>query len=89
VALAAAPLRTQTPQNPPAALYAQYCAACHGPKLEGGAASSLLDDDWKFGGDDASVTVSIRDGRAGTAMMPFKDILSAEQIRMLVFHIRE
>jgi len=89
VALAVAPLRTQTPQNPPAALYAQHCAACHGPKLEGGAASSLLDDDWKFGSDDASVTATIRDGRPGTAMLPFKDMLNAEQIRMLVFHIRE
>jgi glucose/arabinose dehydrogenase len=70
-------------------LYAQHCASCHGPKLEGGAASSLLDEVWKFGGDDASVTASIRDGRPGTAMMPFKDILNDEQLRQLVFYIRE
>ncbi|HXW08774.1 MAG TPA: PQQ-dependent sugar dehydrogenase [Vicinamibacterales bacterium] len=75
--------------NPAAALYAQHCASCHGPKLEGGAASSLLDEMWKFGGDDASITASIRDGRPGTAMIAFKDILDDLQIRQLVFHIRE
>ena len=75
--------------NPAAALYAQHCASCHGPKLEGGAAGSLLDEVWKFGGDDASISASIRDGRAGTPMMSFKDVLNDEQIRMLVFHIRE
>jgi glucose/arabinose dehydrogenase len=75
--------------NPAIELYATHCASCHGPKLEGGAAGSLLDDVWKFGGDDASVAASIRDGRPGTAMVPFKDILNDEQIRLLVFHIRE
>src|SRR5687767_4586312 len=84
VALGVSPLGTQTPQNSPAALYAQHCASCHGPKLEGGAATSLLDDEWKFGSDDASLTASIRDGRAGTAMLPFKDVLNEQQIRMLV-----
>jgi glucose/arabinose dehydrogenase len=47
-----------------------------------------VDDDWKFGGDDASLTASIRDGRPGTAMVAFKDLLGAEEIRQLVFHIR-
>lgn len=75
--------------NPGVALYAQHCAACHGPKLEGGAAASLLDDQWRFGGDDASIAASIRDGRPGTAMMAFKDVLDEQQIRQLVFHIRE
>jgi aldose sugar dehydrogenase len=89
VALGVAPLRTQSARNQPAALYAQHCASCHGPKLEGGAATSLLDDEWKFGGDDASVAASIRDGRVGTAMLPFKGLLDDQQIRMLVFHIRE
>ena len=48
-----------------------------------------MDEDWKFGGDDASITASIRDGRPGTAMMPFKDLITDEQIRQLVFYIRE
>src|SRR5687768_4927583 len=33
--------------NPAAALYAQYCASCHGPELRGGLATSLVDDEWK------------------------------------------
>jgi aldose sugar dehydrogenase len=75
--------------NPGAATYAQFCAACHGPTLQGGSATSLVDDVWKFGADDASISASIRDGRQGTAMVPFKDLLSDEQIRQLIFYIRE
>jgi aldose sugar dehydrogenase len=74
--------------SPGAAAYAQFCASCHGPTLQGGSATSLVDDDWKFGGDDASIVASIREGRPGTAMAPFKDLLSEEQVRQLVFHIR-
>jgi aldose sugar dehydrogenase len=48
-----------------------------------------MDEDWKFGGDDASITASIHDGRPGTAMAPFKDLITDEQIRQLVFYIRQ
>jgi glucose/arabinose dehydrogenase len=72
-----------------AAIYAQYCAACHGPNLTGGVAASLVDAEWKFGGDDASITASIRDGRQGTAMTAFKDLINDEQVRQLVFYLRE
>jgi glucose/arabinose dehydrogenase len=48
-----------------------------------------VDSEWKFGGDDASITASIRDGRQGTAMTAFKDIITDEQIRQLVFYMRE
>ena len=75
--------------NPAPGLYAQFCASCHGPNLQGGVATSLVDDVWKFGGDDASVTASIREGRSGTPMVAFKDLLNDEQIRQLVFYIRE
>jgi glucose/arabinose dehydrogenase len=73
---------------PGAATYAQFCASCHGPTLQGGTAGSLVDDVWKFGGDDASITASIRDGRAGTPMVAFKDLVTEEQIRQLLFYIR-
>ena len=75
--------------NPAAGLVAQYCAACHGPTLQGGSATSLMDEDWKFGADDVSIAASIRDGRPGTAMAPFKDLITEEQIRQLVFYIRD
>jgi glucose/arabinose dehydrogenase len=73
---------------PGSAAYAQFCASCHGPNLQGGSATSLVDDDWKFGGDDVSIIASIRDGRPGTAMVAFKEILNEDQIRQLVYHIR-
>jgi glucose/arabinose dehydrogenase len=75
--------------NPGAAIYAQFCASCHGPTLQGGVATSLVDNEWKFGGDDASIGNSIREGRQGTPMTPFKDLINDEQIRQLVFYIRE
>src|ERR1700752_3219584 len=75
--------------NPSAGLVTQFCASCHGPTLQGGSAASLMDEDWKFGGDDASIAASIREGRAGTAMAPFKDLITEEQIRALVFYIRD
>ncbi len=70
-------------------LYADLCASCHGPALEGGRARSLLDDTWSFGGDDSSVAESIREGRPGTLMLPFKSALSEPQVRSLVVYIRE
>ena len=74
--------------SPGAAVYAQFCASCHGPTLQGGSAGSLVDGEWKFGGDDASIVASIRDGRPGTPMVAFKDLLNEDQIRQLIFHIR-
>jgi glucose/arabinose dehydrogenase len=68
--------------------YAQFCASCHGPTLQGGVAQSLVDDDWKFGGDDASIIASIKDGRPGTPMVAFKDLINDEQVRQLLFYIR-
>ncbi len=75
-------------QAPGAATYAQFCASCHGPTLQGGSAGSLVDSDWKFGGDDANLLASIREGRPGTAMVGFKALLNDDQIRQLVYHIK-
>jgi glucose/arabinose dehydrogenase len=75
--------------NPAAGLVAQYCASCHGPTLQGGSAPSLMDDEWKYGSDDASITANIRDGKPDTPMAPFKGILTDEQIRQIVFYLRD
>jgi mono/diheme cytochrome c family protein len=54
-------------QNPPSKgrevtkLYAENCASCHGADMSGGSASSLVDAAWRYGGDDVSITHSIRD----------------------------
>jgi glucose/arabinose dehydrogenase len=96
----AAPAAPAPPRNPRAErwpgdptvrawnVYDQRCAACHGKSLEGGAARSLVDDEWTFGGDDAHLVETIREGRKGTAMAPFKDVLTEQQIWELVLLIR-
>jgi aldose sugar dehydrogenase len=70
-------------------IFGELCANCHGPTLAGNLAPSLLDDTWSFGGDDASLAQSIRDGRPTTAMPSFKAALSEQEIRALVIFIRE
>ncbi len=72
-----------------AKLSAELCASCHGEDLRGGRASSLLDDTWAFGGSDAELAASIREGRPGTLMPPFKAALDEQQVRSLVVLIRE
>jgi glucose/arabinose dehydrogenase len=69
--------------------WAETCASCHGAKLTGGQAASLLDDEWGFGGDDASLATSIRDGRIDAGMPPFGEALSEDEVRALVIFIRE
>ena len=71
------------------ALYAQYCAGCHGANLQGGGAASLVDGEWKYGADDASITKVILEGVPGTSMIPFRAVLDDLQVRQIVFHIRQ
>jgi aldose sugar dehydrogenase len=78
-----------TPRDAAAALFTDFCANCHGTTPRGGMAPSLLDDSWHFGGDDTSLTTTIREGRPGTAMLGFKAALSDAQIRSLIVYIRE
>ena len=70
-------------------VYAEVCAACHGAKLEGGKAQSLLDDSWVFGGDDVSMATTIREGRLAAGMPPFGALLTAPEIRAMVYYLRE
>lgn len=84
-------LHGQTPALPrdAAGIYVQLCASCHGAGLEGGAGGSLIDDVWKHGADDASLTRSIREGRIENGMPAFGETLSNAQTRALVVYIRE
>jgi aldose sugar dehydrogenase len=72
-----------------AKLAADLCVACHGENLAGGRSSSLIDDTWIYGGTDADLAKSIRDGRPNTLMQPFGGALSEREIRSLVVLIRE
>ena len=84
-------LRAQPKPNPRdvSKLYGELCASCHGPKLTGAQAPSLLDDVWKFGGDDASLAKSIKEGNLAAGMPPMANALSEQEIRAMVIYIRE
>ena len=71
-----------------AEVFAERCAACHGAQLQGGQAKSLLDE-WRYGGDDASLTATIRDGRTDAGMPPFAAMMGEQEVRALVIFIRE
>jgi glucose/arabinose dehydrogenase len=91
-AIAAAPLLLAQPKQHPrdvAKLYGELCASCHGPKLTGAQAGSLLDDQWKFGGDDASLARSIKEGNVAAGMPPMGNALSEQEVRAMVIYIRE
>lgn len=70
-------------------LYLQYCASCHGQNMEGGQGSSLIDDVWKHGSTDADIARVIREGIPDLGMVPWKDVLTEEQIRGLIILMRE
>ena len=82
-------------QNPPSEgrevtkLYTDACAGCHGADMSGGSASSLIDGKWRYGGDDASIARSIRDGHADAGMPPMGKSLNEAEIRALVVYIHE
>lgn len=57
--------------------------------MEGGQTDSMLDDEWKHGGDDASLAAIIRDGFEQNGMPGFKEELNEAEIRGLVVLIRE
>jgi cytochrome c oxidase cbb3-type subunit 3 len=71
------------------ALYEEKCMACH--MADGKAAvedMSLADAKWKHGSKLADIAKVIRDGVDATAMQPFKDQLSKEQIEALAKYVR-
>ena len=79
----------QTGKGKVAEAYALRCAACHGTELQGGQSKSLLDDEWKYGSDDASLATSIREGRPDAGMPPFGTMMNEQEIRAMVIFIRE
>ena len=79
----------QPPKRDVTKIYAELCASCHGPTMAGAQAPSMLDDTWTHGGDDASITTSIKEGRLAQGMPAWKATLSDQDIRALVIFIRE
>ncbi len=71
------------------AIYAEFCASCHGVSMEGAQAPSMLDDVWVNGGDDESLARSISQGNEEKGMPAWGAKLNEKEIRALVIFIRE
>ncbi len=69
--------------------YVLLCANCHGKNLEGGQAPTMLDDVWTNGGDDESLTKSIRTGFPDKGMPAWGSAIPDKEIRAMVIYIRE
>jgi glucose/arabinose dehydrogenase len=69
--------------------YKELCSNCHGDKLQGAQAGSLLDDVWLNGGDDASIEKSIRGGFPDKGMPAWGNAIPDKEIRAMVIYIRE
>ncbi len=84
-------LHAQRGGDPRAAnvLFSQLCANCHGMRMEGNRAPSMLDEVWAHGGEDADLARSIRDGWQGSEMPSFKGVFTEPEIRAMVVYIRE
>jgi len=61
-------------------LYATQCIACHGANLEGVIGPSFVDDEWIHGGSVADIFRIIREGVPAKGMVPWAQILTAQQI---------
>ena len=67
-------------------LYQQSCAACHGMDGAGNpalGAPRLNDDIWLYGGDQATIEETLRNGRFGV-MPAFNDRLDEAQLKLLI-----
>ena len=68
--------------------YAYYCADCHGPDLDRGMASSLIDGRWDYGASDAAIFASIAVGIPEDGMPGFGAVMTAAEIDALVALMR-
>jgi high-affinity iron transporter len=94
--LAAVSAGAEEPRTGPA-IYAERCAACHGDGGAGdGPAAAALEPRprnfrdasfWTNRTDDQLRQI-VRDGKPGTLMSPFKDVLSAPEIDAVVAYVR-
>ena len=71
--------------------YTKICLPCHGPEGKSPLPNpdmDLSDNEWKHGSSTKEIVKTITDGVPGTAMLPNKDKLSAEEILALAKLVR-
>jgi cbb3-type cytochrome c oxidase subunit III len=76
-------LSAQSDNNPGAVVYMNYCSACHGKKLEGGQAPSLLTTKWKHGDSKKAIIQTIKKGVPNTSMMAWENMLTDKQVEQV------
>jgi cbb3-type cytochrome c oxidase subunit III len=76
-------LSAQTDNSPGSIVYMNYCSACHGKKLEGGQAPSLLTTKWKHGDSKKAIIQTIKKGVPNTSMMAWENMLNEKQIEQV------
>ena len=70
-------------------LFVTYgCSGCHGLGGGGGMGHPLIDDVWKFGGDDATLMRLIKGELPDSTMPKFGQTLSEDQIWKLIAYVR-
>ncbi len=70
-------------------LYEEFCAACHGLRMEGGKGPNLVDTTWKHGSDEASILRVILEGVPGTEMPGFFAAITPAEGRGMIAFMRE
>ncbi len=68
-------------------LYSKNCESCHGAGAEGGICPNLVDAEWKYGSEPATIFTSIAKGRPG-GMPPWETNLGAENIWRVVTYLQ-
>ncbi|MCB1632660.1 MAG: cytochrome-c oxidase, cbb3-type subunit III [Pseudomonadales bacterium] len=69
--------------------FATFCSACHGPEGKGNpmlGAPNLGDTTWLYGGDQATIERTLRDGRNGR-MPAFGQTLNADKVRLVAAYV--
>ena len=69
-------------------LYASNCSSCHGNQGEGVTAPAIADQLFLSSATDSYIKYAIVNGREGTPMQGFKDLLREEDINDLVAYLR-
>lgn len=90
-AVLATTLAFQPPQPDGAAIFKQRCVMCHGADGKGYPAiksPDFTDPKWQAAAKDKEMVDAIKNGKKGTAMMPFGNELKDDEIHALVAYIR-
>ncbi len=70
-------------------LYQEHCAHCHGIRLQGGNAQSLVDGVWKFGKGTSAISRNIKFGITHLGMPAYGAALTDKEIQSIAKYLQE